>query len=143
MIYKVKIDEEIFEVEITELHTRPIVVKVDGVEVEVWPEAVASLPAPAPGQPEASAKTAARPAISVQKAPDNLARVLRAPIPGVLISVSVQPGVMLSSGQEVCTLEAMKMKNVIRSSRSGKVAAVKVHVGQHVKHHDVLIEYED
>jgi biotin carboxyl carrier protein len=143
MIYKVKIDDEVFEVEITELHTRPIVAKVDGVEVEVWPEAVASLPAPAPGRPEAPAKTAARPAIPVQKAPDDLARVLRAPIPGVLVSVSVQPGAMLSPGQEVCTLEAMKMKNVIRSSRSGRVAAVKVHVGQHVKHHDVLIEYEE
>jgi biotin carboxyl carrier protein len=44
-------------------------------------------------------------------------------------------------GDELCTLEAMKMKNVIRAPRAGTIASVKVAVGQHVKHHDVLVEY--
>jgi biotin carboxyl carrier protein len=37
--------------------------------------------------------------------------------------------------------EAMRNKNVIRSPRAGEVAAVRVPVGQHVKHNQVLVEY--
>ncbi len=66
---------------------------------------------------------------------------VRAPIPGVIVSVAVQPGQAVTVGQELCVLEAMKMKNVIRAPRAGVIAAVRVAVGQTVKHKDVLVEY--
>jgi biotin carboxyl carrier protein len=74
---------------------------------------------------------------------DSLIKVVRAPIPGVIVSISVQPGSEVSTGQELCVLEAMKMKNTIRSTRSGKIASVSMQIGQHVKHHDVLMEYAE
>jgi propionyl-CoA carboxylase alpha chain len=64
-----------------------------------------------------------------------------APLPGVIDSIAVQPGDQVEAGQELCVLEAMKMKNVIRSARSGEVARLHVSVGQHVKHNDALIEF--
>ena len=68
---------------------------------------------------------------------------IHSPIPGVIISIAVQPGSHVSIGQEVCVLEAMKMKNIIRAPRDGKLASVHVTNGQIVKHHDLLVEYAE
>jgi biotin carboxyl carrier protein len=65
-----------------------------------------------------------------------------APIPGVIISIQVKQGDEVSLGQELCVLEAMKMKNTIRSPRAGVIASVNVSSGETVKHHDVLVEFE-
>jgi biotin carboxyl carrier protein len=40
-------------------------------------------------------------------------------------------------------LEAMKMKNAIRAPRDGQIAVVRAALGQHVKHHEILMEYAD
>lgn len=69
--------------------------------------------------------------------------IVRAPIPGTIQSVLVKPGAEVVVGQELVILEAMKMKNTIRASRAGQVAAVHVIPGQAVKHNDVLLEYVD
>jgi biotin carboxyl carrier protein len=66
-----------------------------------------------------------------------------APIPGVIDSIAVQPGDGVVRGQELLVLEAMKMKNVIRATRAGTVAAVHVTARQHVKHGDPLVELQD
>ena len=64
-------------------------------------------------------------------------------LPGVIVAVSVKPGDVVEHGQELCIIEAMKMKNVIRASRAGTIGAVHVTLNQHVKHHDVLLEFTD
>ncbi len=91
----------------------------------------------------APAPTRVAPKTVSLSANSNSSKVVRAPIPGVIVSVAVQPGATVSVGQELCMLEAMKMKNIIRATRSGQIAAVHVSVGQAVKHHDVLMEYAD
>ncbi len=92
-----------------------------------------STPAPQTALPKAVAPTAGI---------DN-AKAVRAPIPGVIISVAVKAGDVVKHGQELCVLEAMKMKNVIRASRAGTLGVVHTTAQQHVKHHDVLMEYTD
>jgi glutaconyl-CoA/methylmalonyl-CoA decarboxylase subunit gamma len=148
MKLKVKVEETVFEVEINDLEARPIVALVDGLCFEVWPEAV-SVPAAAPApafvkpveRPAAPAARRVEPAIAAGDV--DKSRVILAPIPGVILSVAVGEGASVSVGQEVCVLEAMKMKNVIRAQRSGKVAAVRVANGDHVKHGQILIELAD
>jgi propionyl-CoA carboxylase alpha chain len=54
----------------------------------------------------------------------------------------VRPGDEVGLGQDLCVLEAMKMKNPIRSPRAGRIASVNVNPGQTVKHHDVLVEFD-
>jgi biotin carboxyl carrier protein len=44
-------------------------------------------------------------------------------------------------GDELCALEAMKMRNAIRATRAGRIATVHVAVGQHVKHQELLVEF--
>ena len=44
--------------------------------------------------------------------------------------------------QEICVIEAMKMKNVIKAIFDGKISKVMIAPGQHVKHRDILISFE-
>ena len=48
------------------------------------------------------------------------------PMPGVLISLAVEPGQEIQDGQEIAVMEAMKMQNVLRAPRAGVVAACHV-----------------
>jgi glutaconyl-CoA/methylmalonyl-CoA decarboxylase subunit gamma len=68
---------------------------------------------------------------------------VKAPIPGTIISISVAEGEQVKHGQELCILEAMKMKNAIRSGRDGKIAKILVKEGDSVQHSQVLMEYSD
>jgi len=152
MKYKVKLDDQSFEVEIDNLNARPILATVDGQTFEVWPEESVAVPAPAPSAPPATARPAAAPppprptrrmAGEAAVSPQQARKAIFAPIPGVIDSVAVHPGDAVTTGQEVCVLEAMKMKNIIRAPRAGEIAAVHVTVGQHVKHNDLLFEYAE
>lgn len=154
MKYRVKIQGKEFQVEIESLHTRPIIAVVDGEPVEVWIENIPStIPinatpyarTPGEGQRiEPRGKPRARSdAAKVAPAKAGDGKSVRSPIPGVILSVSVTVGAEVTIGQELCVLEAMKMKNAIRSNRNGVVANVHVVPGQTVQHHDLLIEFAD
>jgi len=156
MKYRISIDKHQFEVRVDNLRSRPIVVTVDGETFEVWPEGTEAAPAAAAPEvalslpdtalgPQAPlpASTPAAEVADAAPAPSGAHRVVRAPLPGVIISLTVAPGAAVSVGQELCVLEAMKMKNPIRATRAGTVKAVHVTVGQTVKHHDPLLEYSE
>ncbi|NTU48447.1 MAG: acetyl-CoA carboxylase biotin carboxyl carrier protein subunit, partial [Syntrophobacteraceae bacterium] len=68
---------------------------------------------------------------------------LTAPMPGVIQSVEVKVGDQVKHGQTVVILEAMKMKNAIRSPRDGVVEEVCVQAGQSVGYGDVLVKFEE
>jgi biotin carboxyl carrier protein len=67
---------------------------------------------------------------------------VRAPMPGGIVCVHVRQGDAVCVGQELCTLEAMKMRNAIRSSHDGIIASVQVGEGQTVAYGDVLFAFE-
>jgi biotin carboxyl carrier protein len=67
---------------------------------------------------------------------------VKAPIPGVITRVLVQPGEEVEAGQALLVLEAMKMENEIRSPRPGAVRSVHVAPGQKVGGGDLLIEVD-
>ncbi len=64
-----------------------------------------------------------------------------APMPGVIQAVEVKVGDEVKHGQTVVVLEAMKMKNAIRSPRDGVVSEVLVSVGQTVGYGDALVKF--
>ena len=59
----------------------------------------------------------------VKEAPD-MSRFLLSPMPGLLVSVAVEPGEQVKAGQELAVVEAMKMENVLRAERDAVVAKV-------------------
>ena len=50
---------------------------------------------------------------------------------------------MVKFRQTLCSLEAMKMKNAVRSPRDGVIGSVEVYEGQTVSHGDVLFTFAD
>jgi len=68
-------------------------------------------------------------------------RPVRAPMPGLIVRVEVAPGDVVSAGQGVVIMEAMKMENELRAEDGGAVARVLVAAGQPVEKGAVLIEF--
>lgn len=143
MNIKVEIQDKVYDVSIKDIHARPVIAQVDGVNYEVWPEQAAAAP-----QPAASAEAApvSRPAAPAAPAAAPVAAAssltLNAPLPGTIAAVLVREGEKVTAGQEVITLEAMKMKNAIRADRDGVVAAINVNIGDLVKHNQPLITFQ-
>ncbi len=67
---------------------------------------------------------------------------LVSPMFGRVLRVPVQPGAALTAGDELMTIEAMKMQNPIRSPRAGTLLSVAVEPGSVVAAGDLLAEIE-
>lgn len=67
---------------------------------------------------------------------------LRTRIPGVVVSIAVQPGRKVKRGDPLLVLEAMKMRNELLSLRDGVVVKVHVTPGQMVTKGELLLEIE-
>ena len=53
-----------------------------------------------------------------------------------------QEGDYVHPGQEICVVEAMKMQNVLKSSRKGIIKSCKAAVGAALKADEIVVEYE-
>ena len=68
--------------------------------------------------------------------------VLRAPMPGLVVRVLVEPGQLLAVGAGVLVLEAMKMENELRAHAAARVRAIRVRPGEAVEKGQVLAEFD-
>ncbi|MFC5409054.1 acetyl-CoA carboxylase biotin carboxyl carrier protein subunit [Larkinella bovis] len=66
---------------------------------------------------------------------------IKAPMPGLILSLSVQAGDTVQKGDTVLILEAMKMENVIKSPADGTIKTVRISRGQTVEKNQVLVEF--
>ncbi|MCI0521245.1 MAG: acetyl-CoA carboxylase biotin carboxyl carrier protein subunit [Chloroflexi bacterium] len=137
-----KIDGHVFEVEIEDLNASPIITRVNGEVIHVWIENNSG------GNQAVPTKDAAVQAVDVRRgvpspAPSSDGCQVLAPIPGTIVSIAIHPGANVAAGDELCVLEAMKMKNIIRSPRAGVIASIHVSSGQIVQHHDLLMEFSE
>ncbi len=141
MILRIRAGDQWYEVEVEDLRQRPLRVHVAGRIFEVWPEEAALQPT-TPTEPHATIRTPAAPAVRAPQPASTMPGEIRAPIPGVVVSVEVAPGARVESGQVLCVLEAMKMRNPIRASHAASVRAVHVQPEQVVKHGQLLVELD-
>ncbi|XP_076323699.1 propionyl-CoA carboxylase alpha chain, mitochondrial-like isoform X1 [Tachypleus tridentatus] len=72
----------------------------------------------------------------------DVAKVVIAPMPGMVKQVACRVGDMVAEGQEVCIIEAMKMQNSLSVGSTGKVKAVNCKPGETVEDEQILIELE-
>ncbi len=68
---------------------------------------------------------------------------ISSPVGGLVVSVAVGDGDAVAAGQEICVVEAMKMQNVVRAPRAGRIARVLAAPGAVVAAHATLAEYGD
>ena len=69
-------------------------------------------------------------------------RELKAPMPGLLVSILCQPGDEVQAGQPLAVLRAMKMENELSLPRGGKVIAITAEPGQTVDQGQSLLTIE-
>ncbi len=68
---------------------------------------------------------------------------LKAPMPGLIVRVTVQPGDRVDAGQGLVVMEAMKMENELRATAPAIVRAVHAVPGQAVEKGTLLVELGD
>ena len=86
--------------------------------------------------------TQAQQSVEVQKEEPITGKVVEAPMPGNIFKILVKPGDVVSKGQNVLVLEAMKMENNITSDYAGKVKRILTQEGKSVTAGAKLIEIE-
>jgi propionyl-CoA carboxylase alpha chain len=75
-----------------------------------------------------------------EKVAADTSNLIMSPMPGLVVSISVAPGEEVKAGDGVAVVEAMKMQNIIRAERDGKIAKVLVAAGASVAADEVMIE---
>jgi biotin carboxyl carrier protein len=151
--FRLTVGDKTYNVEIGDLSTVPIMVRVDGEtlyvrleseapEMDRGPVPVISMahnpPAPAAPPTAPSPRTKGSPA--PQAATDG--KTLAAPMPGVVLAVRVKAGDRVKRGEEMVLLESMKMELNILAGADGVVKKVCVTQGQNVAHGAILVEFE-
>jgi len=64
---------------------------------------------------------------------------LKAPMPGMVVSIPVMDGQLVEKGNVLVILESMKMQNELRSPRDGKVVRLRVKVGDRVEQKETML----
>jgi biotin carboxyl carrier protein len=122
-------------------------VTVDGKSYDVTVEMLES-PASAPAAATAPVAVVATASIAAAPAPVAPAAPAAGPAPtgavpsplaGKVVSIDVKPGQTVTEGQQLLTLEAMKMNTFVYASKAGTVAAVHVHPGDAVEEGAALL----
>ncbi|MFY2825839.1 acetyl-CoA carboxylase biotin carboxylase subunit [Ruegeria sp. MALMAid1280] len=77
-----------------------------------------------------------------EKLPPDTSKLLLCPMPGLVVKIDVEVGQEVQEGQALCTIEAMKMENILRAEKKGKVAKINAGAGDSLAVDDVIIEFE-
>ncbi len=131
-VYKVKVNGKLYEVEIEEIGGTPTVTSAQRVS-EVASQQVA--------RPQVST---AQPSIPSQSNVSSAGgdSIIKAPIPGKVLSIKVKEGDSVEYGQTLLIFEAMKMENEVKAPKSGVVKKLFVSEGANFNTGDPLIEIE-
>ncbi len=81
-------------------------------------------------------------ALMPEKLPPDTSKMLLCPMPGLMVKLNVAEGDEVYEGQALCTVEAMKMENILRAERQGTVKKVNAEVGGSLAVDDVIMEFE-
>ncbi len=77
-----------------------------------------------------------------EKLPPDTSKMLLCPMPGLVVKMTVAVGDEVQDGQALCTIEAMKMENILRAERKGTVAKINAGEGDSLAVDDVIMEFE-
>lgn len=125
--FKITVNDKTYNVEVGDVRSSPVTVKVDGEEFQVQVER----------EPAAKPVTIAMPLSTIPSPPVSAGEII-APMPGTVMDIMVKVGDVVKTGQHLCNLEAMKMKSPIRAPSAGRVIDVRVYDGKSVNYGDVL-----
>ena len=76
------------------------------------------------------------------KQPADTSRLVLSPMPGLLTTVLVSEGQEVKAGEPLVTVEAMKMENVLRAERDGRIAKLRAEPGASLAVDQIILEFE-
>ena len=76
------------------------------------------------------------------KLPTDTSKFLLCPMPGLVVSIMVSEGDIIEEGQSLAMVEAMKMENVLRAEKPGKVSKISVAEGDSLAVDEIIMEFE-
>ncbi|MDF9303185.1 acetyl/propionyl/methylcrotonyl-CoA carboxylase subunit alpha [Tritonibacter mobilis] len=81
-------------------------------------------------------------ALMPEKLPPDTSKMLLCPMPGLVVKINVEVGEEVQEGQALCTIEAMKMENILRAEKKSVVSKINAAAGDSLAVDDVIIEFE-
>ena len=142
--FKFSIDNNPFEVNVTELENGQIDVEVNGSNyiVTIDREGTKAANAPAPKAAPVAAPKAAAPAAATATAPaaGSAVKTVKSALPGSVTKLVMEVGQAVKKGDTVMMIEAMKMENEIKAECDGTLAKFHVAAGQSVMADDKLFD---
>jgi propionyl-CoA carboxylase alpha chain len=81
-------------------------------------------------------------ALMPEKLPPDTSKLLLCPMPGLVVRIEVEVGHEVQEGQALCTIEAMKMENILRAERKGVVVKINAAAGDSLAVDAVIMEFE-
>ncbi|WP_407492156.1 acetyl-CoA carboxylase biotin carboxylase subunit [Pseudooceanicola sp. MF1-13] len=76
-----------------------------------------------------------------KEAPDT-SKMLLCPMPGLVVKIDVEEGQEVQEGQALCTIEAMKMENILRAEKKAIVSKINAGPGDSLAVDEVIMEFE-
>jgi len=73
----------------------------------------------------------------------DLSRFLLSPMPGLVVALPVSEGETVQAGQPLAIVDAMKMENVLRAERDGRIVAIRTKVGDSLAADQVIMEFAE
>ena len=140
--FKFSIDNNPFEVAVTELENGQIDVEVNGSNyiVTIDREGTKAANAPAPKAAPVAAPKAAAPAAAPAPAASGAVKTVKSALPGSVTKLVMEVGQAVKKGDTVMMIEAMKMENEIKAECDGTIAKFHVAAGQSVMADDKLFD---
>jgi propionyl-CoA carboxylase alpha chain len=80
--------------------------------------------------------------LMIERPPDDVSKLVICPMPGLLVDLAVVIGDYIESGQDLCTIEAMKMENVLKAEKNGVVRFINKNIGDSLGVDDVIMEFD-
>ncbi|MEC9198921.1 MAG: acetyl/propionyl/methylcrotonyl-CoA carboxylase subunit alpha [Pseudomonadota bacterium] len=77
-----------------------------------------------------------------EKLPPDTSKMLLCPMPGVVVKMNVAVGDEVQEGQALCTIEAMKMENILRAEKKATVTKINAGAGDSLAVDEVIMEFE-
>jgi propionyl-CoA carboxylase alpha chain len=77
-----------------------------------------------------------------EKVAQDTSKMLLCPMPGLVVKIDVSEGDHVQEGQALCTIEAMKMENILRAEKKGAVSKINAGAGDSLAVDTVIMEFE-
>jgi len=142
--FKLKIQENQYDVEVLNVQDKSAEVEVNGVvyKVEIDKNLLPVSKTPILVRQEAVPSSDSDKAIVKTASPTSPkgTGTVKSPLPGVIVNCFVKVGDPVKYGDKLIILEAMKMENTINSDKEGRITAVHIKKGDSVLEGDLLIE---